>query len=112
MKSELEKRIMKKVYLMSLYKSFKARVPLKVFLLTIILSLSTKIISYKTIYNYFTDLDLQNKITYIYGSIINAPFLKISVFIIVLILVFSVFKDFIFALVGKKKNTFIKKYRY
>ena len=112
MKSELEKKIMKKVYIMSLYRSFKARVPLKVFMIAIMLSLSTKMISYNTIYSYLSSQDLENKLSYAYWSIVHAPFLKIAVLMIVLYLIFSVFKDFIFALVGKKKESFIKKYRY
>ncbi len=95
MNSDLEKRIMKRVYYLSIYKSFRTRVPLKVLLLAITLSLSTRVISYKTIYNYFINLEVKNTFNYAFWSVVHAPIIKLAILSVVILLIISVLRDLI-----------------
>ncbi len=95
MNSDLEKRIMKRVYYLSIYKSFRSRVPLKVLLLAITLSASTKLISYKVIYNYLSGLSFENMFRYSIHSIANAPVVKLLILALAILLVISVVRDMV-----------------
>ncbi len=102
MKSELEKRIMRRVFLISLYKNIRNRVPLKVLMLTIILSLSTKMISYKTIYGYFSEIKVEDIFSYVTTTVSNAPIFKIIILMAIVWLIISVVRD-IFKVTKQKK---------
>lgn len=86
---------MRRVYLLSLYKNFRARVPLKVLLLTIILSLSTKMISYKIIISTILNMKVKETFVYVINTIIAAPFVKVAVLALIMFLIYSTVKDLV-----------------
>lgn len=76
--------------MISLFREFRKRTPLKVFLLAIVLSYSTKVISYKVVWGYLINLNFSNQISYLYRSFIGASPIKIILIIIIAGLLLSV----------------------
>ncbi len=81
--------------MISFLREFKSHTPIKALLLAIVLSFSTKVISYKVIIGYLSEKGILDQISYIFNSLIHTSIVKLFIIACIGYLSFSVCRSIV-----------------